>query len=1369
MSEPKEKEMMPFLNQFTHQYKLSKTLRFELKPCDASGKPVKGAETVADYKNSFIDQVIASDQKRATDYQTIKQVIDDYHRAHIQSALTPERGKSYLSSNDKELVNGEDFDIAYTTYCALKKDDTEENQQLWLKEKESLRKKIAKALKTDSNLFKKELITQSLPAFLEKQKASEAKVDAVTSFAQFTTYFSGFHENRKNMYTVEEQATAIPFRTINENLAKFFLNIDIYNKIKSIGGDLYSSLQDSVDSAVLEQLSVASLDALFQPSSFIHLMSQTGIDCFQTIIGGSAEQDRTKIKGLKEIVNSFTQQKTHEIANAKKEGDEELVTSLRSEEKALKRCKFIPLFKQILSEREGSSYIPEGFESDQDLFANLSVFFNRVPEYIAKIEASLGSLFPSDRETLNTIYLKTDRISELSILLYGQRAMLSEIVEKHRLAKAQKTHPITGKKASKALLKKWDSFKLEVISLHCLNGLVLDYYDELEDSSWIKDKRSIQERIAGLLLAVNQDIVSFSGQSYSSKFKTLQDKLLNVEGVKISPDRRLPSDKQALGGQGYQQIALIKEPMDDVLKIIHALAHLHLVKSRKPLIIPDADPAFYSEFNEHFVKFEQEAFELYNKARNYLSKKPYKVDKIKVNFDKSTFLAGWDVNKETDNLSVVLKKGHDYYLGIMSREHSRILDFTADIDDYSNPKKLKAKQEFKAEIEASESEEHYQKMTYKLLPGASKMLPKVFFSNARQDLFDPSAEIIEIRNHASHTKGGTPQKGFSKKEFALKDCHLMIDFYKDSIKKHPEWKQMGYRFKKTEEYADLSEFYREVEHQGYSINFENIKSDYIKKLVTEEKLFLFQIYNKDFSPFSKGKPNLHTLYWKSLFSSENLNDVVTKLNGEAEMFFRERTLSKGDTAIHKAGEKIENKNLNNPKGHSTFKYDLIKDRRFTTDKFFFHVPISLNFKATEPRQYNLKINEALADADEFCIIGIDRGERNLLAYTVINQHGEIIEKGDINQIETDQGYKVDYHGKLDAKEKQRDAARKSWGEIENIKELKAGYLSHVVHKVACLIEKHNAVVCLEDLNFGFKRGRFKVEKQVYQKFEKALIDKLNYLVFKDKEFGEAGHYLNAYQLTAPFESFQKLGKQSGLLYYITAAHTSKICPATGFVNFLDLRYKSLGRAIEFFEKVDSFHYNAEAKRFELHFNYSKMDSLAPRAPESGQQEWVLGTHGDLRYRNEKNDHGKWEPVEVNSSEEIAAILQDEAGIIAKDGADISPQLIELKNSGFKNSSRFFLRLFRALSTAFSLRQSKTGTNIDFILSPVVDQDGGYFDSRSSSLNLPTNADENGAYHIALKGLWSIGQIKSEEKFRKNVPALKNEDWIPYAQELAAKR
>ena len=71
----------------------------------------------------------------------------------------------------------------------------------------------------------------------------------------------------------------------------------------------------------------------------------------------------------------------------------------------------------------------------------------------------------------------------------------------------------------------------------------------------------------------------------------------------------------------------------------------------------------------------------------------------------------------------------------------------------------------------------------------------------------------------------------------------------------------------------------------------------------------------------------------------------------------------------------------------------------------------------------------------------------------------------------------------------------------------------VTIELSKMMVEHNAIVVMEDLNFGFKRGRFAVERQIYQKFENMLIEKLNYLVFKDKKVTEHGGVLNAYQLT----------------------------------------------------------------------------------------------------------------------------------------------------------------------------------------------------------------------------------------------------------------
>mgnify|MGYP002508278712 FL=1 len=280
------------------------------------------------------------------------------------------------------------------------------------------------------------------------------------------------------------------------------------------------------------------------------------------------------------------------------------------------------------------------------------------------------------------------------------------------------------------------------------------------------------------------------------------------------------------------------------------------------------------------------------------------------------------------------------------------------------------------------------------------------------------------------------------------------------------------------------------------------------------------------------------------------------------MFFREKSLP-NNKPTHPANEPIEHKNKLSGDYKSVFPYDLIKDKRYTVDKYQFHVPITINFKSENIDNVNDRVNQYIRESKDLHMIGIDRGERHLLYISVVDLQGNIKYQTSLNVINN-----YDYHDKLTEREKERDEERKSWQTIEGIKDLKEGYLSQAIHKICNLMIEYNAIVVLEDLNFGFMRGRQKFEHSVYQKFEKMLIDKLNYLADKKKNLQEIGGLLKAYQLTNQFKSFKELGKQSGFLFYTQAWNTSKIDPVTGFVNLFDTRYESIDKAKSFFSKFD---------------------------------------------------------------------------------------------------------------------------------------------------------------------------------------------------------
>lgn len=770
--------------------------------------------------------------------------------------------------------------------------------------------------------------------------------------------------------------------------------------------------------------------------------------------------------------------------------------------------------------------------------------------------------------------------------------------------------------------------------------------------------------------------------------------------------------------QSDKEIAILKGLLDAYKSLQHFV---------KPLLghgdEADKDNEFDAKLREAWNALDI-VTPLYNKVRNWLTRKPYSVEKIKLNFENAQLLGGWDVNKEPDCTSVLLRKDGFYYLAIMDKKSNHAFDS----DELPCDGKC------------------YEKIDYKLLPGANKMLPKVFFSKSRIDEFAPSKEIVEAYKNGTHKKG---------KDFNLAHCRRLIDFFKRSITKHEDWKNFPFVFSPTESYEDISGFYREVEQQGYMLSFRKVSESFINQLVDEGKLYLFKIWNKDFSEYSKGMPNMHTLYWKMLFNEQNLVDTVYKLNGQAEVFYRKRSLDMADTTVHRANQPLVNKNVLNKKRHSTFDYDIVKDRRYTVDKFQFHVPMTMNFKAVGRDNINSEVLNIIRNGGIKHIIGIDRGERHLLYLSLIDLKGNIVKQMTLNDIVNEYNgntYATNYRDLLAEREGNRTEARRNWKKIENIKEIKQGYLSQVVHIISKMMVEYDAIVVLEDLNMGFMRGRQKIERSVYEQFEKMLIDKLNYYVDKQKRIDEAGGLLHALQLTSKFESFKKLGKQSGCLFYIPAWNTSKIDPVTGFVNLFDTRYVNADKAREFFSKFDSIRYNDAKNWFEFAFDYNKFTEKA----KDTRTRWTLCTWG-TRIRTFRNPAklNQWDNEEVVLTDVFKKAF-DEAGI------DIHSNLKEAICT--LTEKKHLESLMHLMKLLLQMRNSITNSEIDYLLSPVADENGHFYDSRTCDDTLPKDADANGAYNIARKGLWAIRTIQESSETERPNLALKNQDWLRFAQQ-----
>ena len=1237
---------MEDFKQFTGLYPLSKTLRFELKPV---GKTLENI-----VKHGLLEE----DKHRADSYEKVKKIIDEYHKVFIDNALSDFKLKNGESKKNETL------DQYFVLYNKREKDENDKKD--FSEIQKSLRKQIVDSLTGNEkykNIFKKELIKQDLLEF-----CNEDDRKYVEEFKDFTTYFNGFNENRANMYSAEEQSTAIAYRLIHDNLPKFVDNINTFSKVLAVPeiNEKLPKLYKDFES----YLNVESISEMFQLDYFNMVLTQKQIDVYNAIIGGK-DDGNEKIQGLNEFINLYNQK-----------------------HKDTRLPKLKVLYKQILSDRNAISWLPEEFKDDNEVLIAINSCYKDLSEHVLG-EKNLKILLENiSQYQLDGIFIKNDfQLPYISQKLLGNWSVIQNAIiedSKSFIKKKGKESENEYESRLTEIYKKQNSFSIAYIN-KCLKNTgkeigVEDYFSALGAVNTETEQR--------------ENLFARISNAYS-----IVSDLLNAQ---YPEGRNLSQDKQ--------NVAKIK----DLLDALKALQHFI-----KPLLgnrdESGKDEKFYGEFTALWDELNK-ITSLYNMVRNYMTRKPYSEEKIKLNFQNSTLMDGWDYNKERDNTAVILRKDGLYYLGIMNKKYNKIFE----------PENVK------------HDGECFEKMIYKLLPGANKMLPKVFFSKSRIDEFKPSKEIVENYKNDTHKKG---------EKFNIEDCHRLIDFFKSSIEKHSDWSKFNFKFSDTSKYADLSGFYREVEHQGYKVTFVNISKDYVNSLVDEGKLYLFLIYNKDFSPYSKGTPNMHTLYWKMLFDERNLDNVVYKLNGQAEIFYRKKSINY-DRPTHPAHQPINNKNIQNKKKESLFSYDLIKNRRYTVDKFFFHVPITINFKGVDSENINDQVRRYLQKAKDTHVIGIDRGERNLLYLVVVDNKGNIVEQYSLNNIVNEykgNTYSTDYHALLDAKEKERELARESWQTIENIKELKEGYLSQVIHKITELMIKYHAIVVLEDLNMGFKRGRQKVEKQVYQKFEKQLIDKLNYVVDKHKAPEADGGLLHAYQLTSKFDSFQKLGKQSGFLFYIPAWNTSKIDPVTGFVNLFDTRYVNIEKAKAFFCKFDIIRYNQDKEWFEFGFDYKNFTSKA----DESRTKWTLCTFGTRveTFRN-KEKNSQWDNRNVDLTKAFKELF-------SKYNIDLSSNIKEA--ICIQTEKDFFESLLHLLKLTLQMRNSVTGTEIDYIISPVANGNGEFFDSRTCSDKLPKDADANGAYNIARKGLMLIEQIKKSKDLKKLKFDISNKSWLQYVQ------
>ncbi len=1206
------------MKKFTNLFSLSKTLRFELKP---QGKTLE-----------FINKrgLINEDETRAVDYCFVKSIIDDYHKYFIEKTLSG-------------LILDKDLLEEYFSLFGQKHNGNTRIEEI----EKLLQKQISDYFLSQDDckgkkakLFNKDLIVELIP----KYEKDNEKLAIVSKFNKFTTYFKGLSENRKNIYDGEGKKGSIAFRLISENLKRFAFDIIRFNKIKDSLCDEIAQINQSFQKELNKKWSINDICQIFQISFFNNLLTQSSIDLFNAILGAKiSETEHTQ--GLNQYINLYNQKNKAKLPTID------------------------VLYKQILSEKESLSWLPDKFDSDKEAITSLETYCKGLSDnnIVQKLKYILNYISEFD---LNKIYVSSKNLNQLSNQALGNWSTINSLFPNN---------------------------KSQSLSIAEIDKAVDQYNNSLDD----------KDMVISTILEYYSNIC----EPFEKYFKCY-DNAKHLFGNLKNSDNIFNDEENTF---------IIRELADSIQRIKH-LATTLLGSGKESSV----DDLFYGSLIP-LVDYLNVFTKIYDKLRNRISKKPYSTDKVKLNFGSPTLLDGWDKNNEHKNLSIILRKDGKYFLGIMANN--------------KNDKKSFAKKNLPNDGEC------YEKVVYKQIStttGIGGFIRKCF--GVTQNLgWNCPKECLNHENKIiikdSEVKGNLKELIDCQKDFFgtyEKDGIRYQDFY-------------NFKFKESDEYSSLTEFYTDVEQQAYKIVFQNISTSYIDKLVEDGKLYLFEIYNKDFSAKSRGTKNLHTMYWEALFSEENQKELVYKLSGGAEVFYRKASI-KADkhNPTHPKNKPIK---LRSDESKSkTFVYDIQKDRRYTQDKFLFHVPILLNFRAPKINNIDSKAIEFIKSNGVKHIIGIDRGERNLLYASVIDLNGNIVEQFSLNEISSsipssNEPYIVDYHKGLVKLEKERNESKKNWGIPQKIKDLKDGYMSHVIHKLANMMVEYSAILVLENLNYGFKNSRVKVDYQVYQKFEQKLIDKLNYFVNKKAKTGELCNLYNALQL-APKTDISKVGQQCGFVFYVPAAYTSNIDPTTGFVNLFNTKYTNKDNATEFFSKFKSIYQLPNGDyAFEVD-DYSSFNSKS----ENTRQNWIISTYGDRieRFRDKNTSH--WQSRTINLTAEYDKLFE------GMDKTNLKEAILA------KNDAKFYNSLLYLFKLTVQLRNSDEHN--DYIISPIANNNGIHFDSRKCGNQYPIDADANGAYNIARKGLMLIQRYQdatADKDGKYKVDSIKFVDWLTYTQ------
>lgn len=1317
-------------NKFTNLFQVAKTLRFELVPEEKTKERFASwIRQINEQEELNIgDNLFFKDKQIAEAYPVVKSILDKIHEDLITSSL---------SSEDAKKI---DFSEYYNLYA---KDKKQISNVLETK----LREKICKTYIMNEEPYSIINKRGIIPYILSKEKETECyskflnidnhKLEEhLANFKGFHTFLGGYNENRKNYYAVEDKSTAVAARIVSDNLPTFCNNIIQFTEKREEYLSIYDFLKErnivtqiKIEKDKYKELSPIEED-VFNIDYYKYCLTQDEINNYNEKVGG-----------YNELINLYNQQNKKENKNS---------TAIKEFDKLYKQIGcgkrktwFVALKKDKENELTPEERGGKNIYSVERLLTTVKEAGENCFKDAGSVDGQIKTLpqfitFLRNCHNWDGIYWSKSAV-ETIYRKYFASGVFPVLLEKLYESRKLKSACITYDKKREVPIQLRDAVELSEL---------FEALDSMESEFVFKPSLMEDEKcILNFSIKPSQNLINLICVDIEKNIGYFLEKSSEIVGLR---------NYRSCKDNDYKEDEIIKEIKGWFDAAIEAMRIVRYFSVRKNKMKGNVANLTMEQALTNLLRDENaDWFGWYDLIRSYLTKKPQddvKENTLRLNFGKGTLLNGFpdSITDESDNGTqyggyLFRKKNkisgeYEYYLGIsenakLFRCHNKYLIRDVDKSEYQRLDYYQIK---------SNSQSLYPHNYEKLKERIQKNVEQL--TNSYKDKYKEEYQNINKKGKDGKITPSELYKRLIKSEnfkYVLEDdslCQLANNVIAEiqkccaANKKLDSINQIN-----DNEYYNLEGLSKIIEDIQDACKYKSFSFFNVSQTEFDEHngkdLFLFRISNKDLSyskTYSEGKrkqkenqkENLHTLFFRALMHEDGFGDTVDI--GKGQIFFRKSAFAYDEETLNKG----HHYNLLKDK----FSYPIISKRRFSENKYILHLSVLLNYQASGKVNVNSEINEMFGQREDLQFVGIDRGEKHLIYSCIVDKDCNIVDCKHYDNING-----TDYVKKLDERANERVDAKKNWQEQEKIKDLKNGYISHVVHRLvnATIKDKDGninprAYIVLEDLSMKFTQGRQKIEKQTYRTLETALASKMNFIVDKDAKPGELGSVSNALQLTPLIKTYADLEnkKQFGVMLYTRANYTSVTDPATGWRKTIYIRN---GRDEELREQI--------LKKFS-DIGYDGKDYYFEYTEQNAGKTWRMYSSKDgvslqrYQYKRIEGKDNLWKYELINLNEILDALFAE---------FDMSVSLRKQLDAGKKlkkycDNKTAWQSLVYAINMIQQIRNNGEKDSIDdnFLLSPVRNENGVHFDTRNhvnnGSLKAIVDADANGAYNIARKGV-----------------------------------